>query len=73
MTTKTDQVAHEIVQRIRTNDWSPGVRLPVAEVLMEEFGVSRGTVRSALDRVCGQGLIYKRGNGWYVERRELNS
>lgn len=69
MLTKTDSVAEQIVERIQARTLAPGDRLPTSEMLAQEFGVSRGTARSVLERLFGRGLIYKRGNSWYVERR----
>jgi DNA-binding GntR family transcriptional regulator len=54
---------------IQDGDWTPGYRLPIASDLMIRFDGSRGTIRSALDRLYGRGLIYKSGSSWYVERR----
>lgn len=45
----------------------PHAVLPSEHVLMERFGVSRGTVRQALDWVERQGVVYRRkGKGTFV-------
>lgn len=72
MPTKTDLLTDEIVRRIRLGQLAPGERLPTSNNLAEEFNVSRGTARSVLDRLLGHGLICKRGNSWYVERRNTD-
>lgn len=69
MLTKTDAVVEKIVGRIRSQELVAGERLPASEALAAEYGVGRGTARSALERLFGQGLIYKRGKSWYIERR----
>ena len=42
--------------------------LPPQSELVAEFGVSRGTVRQALDRLSRRGLIVRRRRGSFVAR-----
>jgi DNA-binding GntR family transcriptional regulator len=67
-------IAHQIDsilrQRIAAGAYPPGSRLPSESVLRKEFEVSRATVRTALNRLAGDGLILrKQGEGTYVNAR----
>jgi GntR family transcriptional regulator len=44
-------------ERIRSGHYAPMSSFPTEEMLREEFGVSRGTVRLALDALRREGLI----------------
>lgn len=53
--------------RIQRGDYQPGAALPTEEALCQAFGVSRITVRRALDSLSQQGLILRRrGAGSFV-------
>lgn len=60
-------IAHQITQGMRL----PGSKLPTENQLMEEFGVSRITIRRALQDLSRDGLIVgKQGKGIYVNDSE---
>ena len=69
MRTKVDDVTEALSRLVESGTWVPGIRLPSAELLANDFRVSRGTIRSALNRLLGSGLISKHGNGWYVAQK----
>lgn len=53
--------------RIDDGDWQPGDMLPTESDLLETYGVSRNTVRQALDALVADGLIDRhRGRGTFV-------
>ncbi|MET9476092.1 GntR family transcriptional regulator [Streptomyces sp. NPDC002922] len=52
-----DEVAEALRARIRTGDLKSGDQLPTQAVLAEEFGVERGVIRLALQRLQGDGLL----------------
>ncbi len=58
----------EILQRsIEAGEYKPGDRLPAEQTLCERFGVSRITVRKALDLLVREGFIYReRGRGTFA-------
>ncbi|KJK14131.1 GntR family transcriptional regulator [Burkholderiaceae bacterium 16] len=59
----------ELRQRIVSNSWVPGFKLPSEAELMAEFSVSRITVRQALAGLHNSGLIEKvNGKGSFVTR-----
>ncbi|HRX02850.1 MAG TPA: GntR family transcriptional regulator [Anaerolineae bacterium] len=63
----TTQVSDLLAERIRSQEYAPGSRLPSESDLALQLGVSRATVRSALARLATQGLVLrKQGNGTYV-------
>ncbi len=54
-------------ERIIRKEWRPGDMLPTENDLIEKHGVSRSTVRQALDQLVGEDLIYReRGRGTFV-------
>lgn len=55
---------------IISGEWGPGMRIPSEQKLCTSLGVSRVTVRSAITKLVGQGLLatYK-GKGTYVCER----
>ncbi|MFD1933894.1 GntR family transcriptional regulator [Nonomuraea mangrovi] len=69
--TKTDQLREHLStlvgERLR-----PGDRLPTERELADEFGVSRLTVRRALDRLESERLVYRvQGAGTFASRRPI--
>ncbi|MEV3856154.1 GntR family transcriptional regulator [Streptomyces sp. NPDC050095] len=52
-----ESMADVLRQRIRSGALKPGERLPTQAVLAEEFGVERGVVRNALQRLHSEGLL----------------
>lgn len=62
-----DQINEILRQRIYDELYPPGSRLPSESELLEEFNVSRATIRTALTRLAAEGLILrKQGDGTYV-------
>jgi GntR family transcriptional regulator len=61
------QLEQNLRARIHAREFGPGESLPTEEGLCDEYGVSRITVRRALDALIAQGLIVKkRGVGSFV-------
>lgn len=61
------QLADVIRRRIKRGVWPRGEVLPSIEKLMQEFGVSRVTVRQATQLLAGEGLLSpERGRGTFV-------
>ena len=52
---------------IMRGEWKPGDLIPAESELIEQYGVSRITVRQVLDMLVQEGLIYRqRGRGSFV-------
>ncbi len=53
----SDQVADRLLARIASGEWAPGQRLPGERQLAEDMGVSRVSVRAALQTLKTQGFV----------------
>ena len=61
------QVKDALLKRLATDYWRPGELLPSEPKLADEFNVSQGTVRRALEELAGQNLILReQGRGTRV-------
>lgn len=62
-----EDVAARIIERIRTQQWAVGMKLPSEPELAELFDVSRATIRSAVKSLQFSGVLRSRsGSGTYV-------
>ncbi len=65
------QVKDAFVKRMVDGIWSPGALLPSESQLAQEFGVSQGTVRKALDEMEAENLIVRQqGKGTFVAQHD---
>lgn len=63
----TDAVAEYLSNGIATGLWKPGEKIPSETQLCTQLGASRVTVRSAIGRLSGLGLVQSwQGKGTYV-------
>ena len=61
------QLYEQLRGKIVSGEWRPGDMLPTETNLLEQYEVSRATVRQALDALVQEGLIYReRGRGTFV-------
>jgi GntR family transcriptional regulator len=64
---KYAQIADIFRQRIARGIWAQGLRLPANELLAAEFGVSRVTIRQAVDLLTRDGIIEaQQGRGTFI-------
>lgn len=64
------QLADELRRNIESGIYTEGRRIPTEAALRAEHGVSRHTVRQALQQLLADGLIYSvQGSGTYVSGR----
>ncbi|MFC6316060.1 GntR family transcriptional regulator [Lapidilactobacillus achengensis] len=64
---KYELIANELRKRITTGKYQPNELIPDQVALAEEFGVSRMTIKKAIDGLAMEGLLYtRRGDGTYV-------
>lgn len=65
------QIADALRGDIESGELAPGAQLPALPALSSEYGVSTGTVKSALAVLRDAGLIVTRhGKGSYVRTRQ---
>lgn len=70
----TSTVAAQLRQRIVEGDYAYEERLPAERNLAQEFGVSRGTIRSVLQILEQQHMVERQiGSGTYVTHRETTN
>ena len=63
------QIRDQLRDRILNGGLKPGDRLPQERDLIEQFGVSKGTIREALKALDAQGIIKTRtgpGGGAFI-------
>jgi GntR family transcriptional regulator len=61
------RISEALAKRIATGVWKPGAILPSEQELAQEFGVSHGTMRKALNRLEEDRLLVrKQGRGTFV-------
>src|SRR5262245_53862334 len=60
------RVYREIVREIESGTLQPGDRLPSERWFCDELGVSRATVRRALEELIAEGLVESRGRGSFI-------
>lgn len=66
------QIATRLLEEMEAGLYEPTGRLPSEAALGERFGVSRVTVRLALDKLVGEGAVVRRqGKGSYVAGRQV--
>lgn len=65
----SDVVFSELKKNIANGNWRAGEKLPSENEIAEAFGVSRVTVRAALNRLAALNLVVTRnGGGTYVNK-----
>jgi len=70
----TGSVVSQLRNMILDGHYSHEERLPAERNLAEEFEVSRGTIRTALENLEQQNLVTRKiGSGTYVTHRELSN
>ena len=67
-----DLVYSALYQKIAGGEWPEGTKIPNEFVLCDELGVSRISVRSAIQRLVALGMLkVQRGDGTYVKKFSL--
>ena len=66
------EIADQLIQAITNGQFTS--KLPTEAKLMARFGVSRNTIRRAIDVVYQQGLLRRvQGSGYYINHVQLNA
>jgi len=68
---KPKNISNEVMEQIKAHiisgEWSPGSKIPGEIELTKLFGVSRVSVRNAIQQLVGMGVLcIRRGDGTYV-------
>lgn len=67
-----EQAADLLLERIRAGEWSLGSKIPGENTLGPQLGVGRSTVREAIRRLAGQGVLATRqGSGVFVASLDI--
>ena len=70
----SEQVYEQLRSQIMDGAWKPGEKIPSESEMMAIFGVSRVTVRQAIQRLAGENLIEtRRGEGSFVCSTDIDS
>jgi len=68
------QLESQLRRRIESGEWSLGSQIPAEHSLCEQYGVSKVTVRHALQRLANKGLIVRQqGRGSFVRTTDLTA
>lgn len=63
----TEEVYKQVFGAISNGEWAPGTKIPSENELAKEMGVSRISIRSAIQRLSSIGLVEsKQGEGTFV-------
>lgn len=66
------QLKEIFLEKIIDGEWQPGQIIPPETQLCEQYGVSRGPIRQALDLLVREGLLTrKQGKGTWVLHRKI--
>src|SRR5260370_31275189 len=66
------QVENVIIDRISDGSLPPGTRLPSEDDLVQEYAVSRTTIRAAIQSLIQRGLVeIRRGKGTFVTHPKI--
>ena len=66
-TTLSEQLTQKLLSKIASGEWSPGMQVPPEAELCQEFGLSGGTVRRALEFLENNKFILRQqGRGTFV-------
>lgn len=69
-----DAVFEQLKRLILNGEWAPGTKIPAEHALKDQFGVSRISIRSALERLKSLGLIVShQGSGTFVRTGGRNN
>lgn len=70
----SSQVAEYMKDKIISHEWKPGEKIPSENDLAKQFGISRLSARTALQRLAALGLVEIRvGDGTYIPEFPLNT
>lgn len=67
------QIANGIKENISNGEFNNGDKLPSEEQLVQNIGVSRGTIRKAITELVDEGVLEKiQGKGTFVSKKKIS-
>ena len=67
------RISREIIERVRTGQLRPGMRIPSENELIQEYGISNTTARKALHEIEAEGWCTRiKGRGTFVRERNVH-
>jgi GntR family transcriptional regulator len=67
------QIKELLIRRLAAREWKPGDALPSEIALANEYGVSQGTLRKALNEMEAERLVVRRqGKGTFAAKHSAN-
>ena len=70
----TSQVVDYLRENIESGDWAVGEKIPSENQMVEELGVSRSSIRTALQHLIGLGVLKSyQGKGTYLINNHVES
>lgn len=67
-----EQIKEDISSKIKTGIYQAGSKIPTEQALINEYNVSRITIRRAIDDLCKMGALVKRqGKGTFVQEKKI--
>lgn len=70
----TNQVVEYLKENIESGDWPVGEKIPSENKLVEELGVSRSSIRTAVQYLIGLGVLKSyQGKGTYLINSQVES
>ena len=67
------QIKELLIKRLAAREWQPGDALPSEIVLAQQYGVSQGTLRKALNEMEAERLVVRRqGKGTFAAKHTAN-
>ncbi len=68
---KYKKIANILLKEIEEGLYNSVGKLPTEEQLVERFGVSKATIRNAVDILCNYGVVYQlQGSGMFVRNHD---
>lgn len=66
------QIHNQLRQNIEDGEWKVGDKIPAERELANDFGVSRMTLRQAIQALVDEGILERRvGSGTFVANRKV--
>lgn len=69
-----ERIRIDIQARLVEQGWDPDLPIPTEQMLAQEYQVSIGTIRKAIDRLVQEGMLYKaQGRGTFIKQPDFKN